>query len=147
METIIESRSSYSTPIWMKFILFVFGCYCIFSAVLDFSFYKIILIIVSFYGIMYKKKIYISSNGITKEVYGILGISKEFLPWEDVKAATFAYKGDMVMVFFERGITGWKLLFKRSDAPLLEEIIKKYAPKAEVDFLGNYIKDSKMQKL
>jgi hypothetical protein len=53
----------------------------------------------------------------------------------------------MVMVFFERGITGWKLLFKRSDAPLLEEIIKKYAPKAEVDFLGNYIKDSKMQKL
>jgi hypothetical protein len=96
---------------------------------------------------MYKKKIYISSDGITKEVYGILGISKEFLPWEDVKAAIFAYKGDMVMVFFERGITGWKLLFKRSDEPLLEEIIKKYAPQAEVDFLGNYTKGSKKQRL
>jgi hypothetical protein len=56
METIIESRSSYSTSKWMKIFLLLFGLYCVYSAFCEFALHKLILAIAAFYGIIYKKK-------------------------------------------------------------------------------------------
>ena len=137
METIIESRSSYSASKWMKVFLLLFGLYCIYSSFSEFAIHKLILAIAAFYGIIYKKRIYVSSEGLVKEVKGILGTSVEFFPWQEVKAVTFSFKGDAMMVFFERGITGWKILFKREEEALLKELLSKYAPKAGIDFIGD----------
>jgi len=137
MEAIIESQSSYSASLKMKVVLFLFGVYCIYSAFSAFEIYKVIVAIVAFYGIVYKKKIYVSSNGLVREVRGVLGTSVEVLPWEDVKGVTIVYKGDSMMAFFEKGITGWKILFKREDEKLLRELLDKHAPDAEVTVVSN----------
>ena len=146
METIIESRSSYSTSKWMKVFLLLFGLYCIYSSFSEFAIHKLILAIAAFYGIIYKKRIYVSSEGLVKEVKGILGTSVEFFPWQEVKAVTFSFKGDAMMVFFERGITGWKILFKREEEALLKELLSKYAPKAGIDFIGDSSPNSREKK-
>ncbi|HOM96992.1 MAG: hypothetical protein WBJ85_01635 [Acetomicrobium sp.] len=146
METIIESRSSYSASKWMKVFLLLFGLYCIYSSFSEFAIHKLILAIAAFYGIIYKKRIYVSSEGLVKEVKGILGTSVEFFPWQEVKAVTFSFKGDAMMVFFERGITGWKILFKREEEALLKELLSKYAPKAGIDFIGDSSPNSREKK-
>ncbi len=146
METIIESRSSYSASKWMKVFLLLFGLYCIYSSFSEFAIHKLILAIAAFYGIIYKKRIYVSSEGLVKEVKGILGTSVEFFPWQEVKAVTFSFKGDAMMVFFERGITGWKILFKREEEALLKELLSKYAPKAGIDFIGDSSSNSREKK-
>jgi len=145
MEAIIESQSSYSASLKMKVVLLVFGIYCIYSAFSAFEIYKIIVAVVAFYGIVYKKRIYVSSNGLVREVRGVLGTSVEVLPWEEIKAATVVYKGALVMVFFEKGITGWKILFKREDERLLSELLCKYAPDAEVTIVSDVRSGSKMK--
>ncbi len=146
METIIESRSSYSASKWMKVFLLLFGLYCIYSSFSEFAIHKLILAIAAFYGIIYKKRIYVSSEGLVKEVKGILGTSVESFPWQEVKAVTFSFKGDAMMVFFERGITGWKILFKREEEALLKELLSKYAPKAGIDFIGDSSSNSREKK-
>jgi len=137
MEAIIESQSGYSASLKMKVVLLVFGIYCIYSAFSAFEIYKIIVAVVAFYGIVYKKRIYVSSNGLVREVRGVLGTSVEVLPWEEIKAATVVYKGDLVMVFFKKGITGWKILFKREDERLLRELLCKYSPDDEVTVVSD----------
>lgn len=146
METIIESRSSYSTSKWMKIFLLLFGLYCIYSAFCEFALHKLILAIAAFYGIIYKKRVYVSPEGLVKEVKGILGTSVEFFPWHEVKAVTFSFKGDAMMVFFERGITGWKILFKREEEALLKELISKYAPEVGIDSMSDFSSNSREKK-
>ena len=51
-----------------------------------------------------------------------------------------------MMVFFERGITGWKILFKREEEALLKELLSKYAPKAGIDFIGDSSPNSREKK-
>jgi hypothetical protein len=130
----------------MKVFLLLFGLYCIYSSFSEFAIHKLILAIAAFYGIIYKKRIYVSSEGLVKEVKGILGTSVEFFPWQEVKAVTFSFKGDAMMVFFERGITGWKILFKREEEALLKELLSKYAPKAGIDFIGDSSPNSREKK-
>ena len=60
-----------------------------------------ILPLLPFMG-LYTKKVYVSPEGLVKEVKGILGTSVEFFPWQEVKAVTFSFKGDAMMVFLKR---------------------------------------------
>ena len=79
METIIESRSSYSASKWMKVFLLLFGLYCIYSSFSEFAIHKLILAIAAFMGLL-QKRVYVSPEGLVKEVKGILGTSVEFFP-------------------------------------------------------------------
>ena len=40
------------------------------------------------------------------------------------------------MAFFERGVTGWKLLFRRDQEEPLRGLIRRKIPQVEVDTVG-----------
>ena len=63
-----------------------------------------------------------------------------------MKAVTFSFKGDAMMVFFERGITGWKILFKREEEALLKELLSKYAPEVGIDSMSDFSSNSRGKK-
>jgi hypothetical protein len=41
-----------------------------------------------------------------------------------------------MMAFFEKDVTGWKVLFNTDDEPRLREILDKYAPDVEIGIVG-----------
>lgn len=82
--------------------------------------------------VRYEKRLYVSESGFVKETHTWFSHHREILLWKDVRSVTLQTKGERLMLFAEQGVTGWKLLFGKGDAPKLKEIIKQYAPKLKV---------------
>lgn len=82
--------------------------------------------------IKYEKRIYISEPGLVKETHTWFSHHRDILLWKDIRSITLQTKGDRLMLFAERDVTGWKLLFGKSDLPRLKEIIRQYAPKLKI---------------
>ena len=81
------------------------------------------------------RRIYLSDEGVVREMRSWGRVSRRILPWEDVRFVTLAFRGDRMMVFFEVDTTGWKVLFSREQENCVRDILDEKIPDVEVNVL------------
>lgn len=133
MEDIVLSRSGTPFPKWMSWLVLVVGLLLVADGMRDFAFHKLFVGACCAYAAGYRKKMYLADEGIVRESGTWFRKGREVLPWDEVKFVTLAFKGKEMMAFFERDITGWKLLFDREQEAEVRKMLARKIPKVEVD--------------
>ncbi len=136
MEELLVSRSVTPFPKWMKWMALLVGILLIGDGMRSFMFHKILVGAVLAYVSGYDKRIVISPDGIVRQTRTWITSSSTLLPWNEIKYVNFAYKGSRMMCFFEKDVTGLKVLFERSDEPEIRRILAKYIPEVETGVVG-----------
>jgi hypothetical protein len=137
MTELLESQSKTPFPKWMKWAAFIVGFLLIVDGIRTFSFYTVLVGAIVLYISGYSKRIYLSDEGIVRETGSWVRKSRSVLGWQDVQYVGLAKRGTRMMAFFEKDITGWKVLFNADDEPKLREILGKYRPEIEIAILEN----------
>lgn len=136
MEELLVSRSAAPFPKWMKWMGLAIGILLVGDGMRSFMFHKILVGAVLGYVSGYDKRIFVSPEGIVRQTRTWVGSHSTLLPWEEIQFVNFAYKGSMMMCFFERGTTGLKVLFDRKDEQELRRILELYIPDVEKGVVG-----------
>jgi len=55
------------------------------------------------------------------------------MKWEEIKFITIMHKHNEAMVFFERDVLGWKVLFEEKQIDGLKKLFKLYIPEIDVN--------------
>jgi hypothetical protein len=86
----------------------------------------------------FKKRIFLSPEGVVRESKSWTGSTSQLLPWKDVAHVTVAFRKNQMMCFFERreGVTGIKVLFDRDQEEAIRNILATYCPTVEVNTLS-----------
>lgn len=94
---------------------------------------NIIIGVASFFALKYQKLNYISPVGVVRETHTWITHHREIMRWEEIKFITIMHKRNEAMVFFERDILGWKVLFEDNQIEPLKALLKKYIPDVDVN--------------
>jgi len=130
MSRIIESP--YGSPFskWFKVASVIVGSAFFVLAFLKFShgnsssvFSYLLVGALCFLFLTHRKRLYLCEEGIVREQSLMSRKHAELFPWNKVKAVSFMFQGDNVIVFFEKGFQGWRLVFSRNDEARLREYI------------------------
>ncbi|WP_156789425.1 hypothetical protein [Aminomonas paucivorans] len=139
----IDSLSGSPMPLWMKVFIGAAGVLLLGTAMRgyltgsgDSLVAKLFVGAACLYALGFDKKMYVADEGIVKETKTWLNRNREVFPWEEVKFVTLAFRGGNMMAFFERGVTGWKLLFRRDQEEPMRALIRRRIPQVEVDTVG-----------
>lgn len=133
MDDVVLSRSGTPFPKWMSWIVIVVGLLLVADGMRTFAFHKLFVGACCAYAAGYKKKMYLSDEGIVRESGTWFHKGREVLPWGEVKFVTLAFRGKEMMAFFERDITGWKVLFGREQEEEVRAMLGRQIPTVEVD--------------
>ena len=79
----------------------------------------------------FHKRAFLAPQGVVRESWSWTGKNVQVLPWERISHITLVYRGDQMMVFFERGLeetTGIRVLFQRAQEETLRRLFKQYIP-------------------
>jgi len=87
----------------------------------------------SFFALKYEKVNYISPLGIVRETHTWITHHREIMKWEEIKFITIMHKHNEAMVFFERDVLGWKILFEEKQIDGLKKLFKLYIPEIDVN--------------
>lgn len=136
MEVLLESQSRTPFPKWMKWIAFAVGFLLVADGMRIFASYKILVGATVLYISGYTKRIYLTEEGIVREIGSWIRRSRSVLRWGEVQYVGLAKRGSKMMAFFEKDITGWKVLFNADDEPRLREILGNYAPDVEIGIIS-----------
>lgn len=136
MEELLVSRSGTPFPKWMKWMGLVAGILLVADGMRGFEFHKILVGAVLAYVAGYDKRIFISPEGVVRETRTWIAARSTLLPWEEIQYVNFAYRGSKMFCFFERGVTGLRVLFERSDEPEIRRILDLYIPDVETSVVG-----------
>lgn|GEM_PF-145905 len=136
-EILLESQSRTPFPRWMKWIAFAVGFLLVADGMRVFAFHKILVGAVVLYISGYTKRIYLTEEGVVREVGSWIRRNHTVLDWNEIQHVGLAKKGSKMMAFFEKDVTGWKVLFNTEDEPRLREILSTFAPNVEVGIVGN----------
>lgn len=94
---------------------------------------NIILGFASFFALKYQKLVYVSPLGMVKETHTWITHHREIMKWEEMQFITFMHKQGATMVFLERDVLGWKVLFEKDQIDDLKKILKQYIPDIEIN--------------
>ena len=94
---------------------------------------NIIIGLGSFFALKYQKLNYVSPVGIVRETHTWVTHHREIMKWEEIKFITIMHKRSEAMLFFERDILGWKVLFDENQVDDLKRLFKKYIPDIDVN--------------
>jgi hypothetical protein len=83
----------------------------------------------------YRKSFTLSSEGIVREQSVFGRRYREVLPWVQVRSVTLAFKGNSMMVLFEKGIKGWRVLFNREEEQSVRSIVLENRPDIKIEVL------------
>jgi len=136
MEELLVSKSGAPFPSWMKWFAFAVGIVLVGDGMRVFMFHKILVGVFVLYVSGYEKRIALTTDGLVRTAGSWFRKSQTTLPWSEITHVAFSYRGKRMMGFFEKEITGWKVLFSRDDEPAVREILKEYIPDVEVESLG-----------
>lgn len=131
----IPSRSGTPFPRWMAWIALAVGLLLMADALRSFSFHKLLVGACCVYVSSYRKRMYLADEGVVRETGGWFGKRQSLIPWSEVTFVTLARRGRQMMAFFERGDSGWKLLFDRTQQEPVEALLREKCPGIEVDVL------------
>ena len=138
MAVLLESRSNTPFPEWMRWLFGFIGIYLLGDALRRFLMVKSLSVQAFFvggvvlYACGYRKRIYLSEEGIVRETRTWVNRNSETLPWAEVAHVTLAFRRKQMMAFFERDILGWKVLFDSDQEARLREVLGQYIPKIEI---------------
>ncbi|MDR1875563.1 MAG: hypothetical protein LBQ90_11210 [Synergistaceae bacterium] len=99
------------------------------------AFPKLIVGAACVYGSLFRKKIYLAPEGIVRETQTPLARNREILPWSEVRHVTLAFRKKDMLVLFEKGTMGWKVLCEREQEQVLRKILGQRLPGVEIDVL------------
>lgn len=136
VQALLESLSGTPFPKWMKCLAIGVGLLLIVDGMRIFAFHKALVGVIVLYIAGYEKRIFLSDEGIVREVKTWVRNNRSILRWEDVKYVGLARRGSRMMAFFEEDVTGWKVLFKSGDESRLREIVERHAPDVEIGVVG-----------
>jgi len=94
--------------------------------------YNVAMGAICIYGISIRRRLYLSEEGVVREIRAWGRRVRRVLPWDDIKFVSLAFRRADMMVFFEIDVTGWKVLFSRDQENLVREILDDYIPDVEV---------------
>ena len=94
---------------------------------------NIILGFASFFALKYQKLVYVSPIGMVKETHTWITHHREVLKWEEIQFITLMNRKSETMVFLERDVLGWKVLFERDQMVDLKKIFRNYIPDIEIN--------------
>ena len=94
---------------------------------------NIILGVASFFALKYQKLVYVSPIGMVKETHTWITHHREVLKWEEIQFITLMNRKSETMVFLERDVLGWKVLFERDQMVDLKKIFRNYIPDIEIN--------------
>jgi hypothetical protein len=138
LSVLLESRSNTPFPEWMRWTFGVIGIYLLgdslrrFLTVKSLSFHAFFVGGAILYACGYRKRIYLSEEGIIRETRTWLNRNREIFSWKELAHVGLAFRRNQMMAFFERDILGWKVLFDRSQEESLRKILEEYAPGIEI---------------
>ncbi len=141
MTVLLESKSNTPFPEWMRWTFGVIGIYLLgdalrrFLTVKSLSAHALFVGAAILYACGYRKRIYLSEEGIVRETRTWMNRNSEVFPWAELGHVGLAFRRDQMMAFFERDVLGWKVLFDRSQEQKLREILKEHAPGIEITTL------------
>lgn len=141
MPVLLESRTKTPFPEWMRWLFFAIGIYLLGDSLRRFLMVRSLTLHAFFVGAAvlyacgYRKRVYLSEEGIVRETRIWVNRNREVFPWNEVAYVSLAFRRKEMMAFFERGILGWKVLFDREQETLLREILKEHCPGIEVNTL------------
>ncbi len=136
MEELLVSRSVTPFPKWMKWMVLIVGILLIGDGMRSFMFHKILVGAVLAYISGYEKRIVLSPEGVVRQTRTWITTHSTTLPWDEVQYVNFAYRGSKMMCFFEKDVTGLKVLFDRDDEPEVRRILELYIPDVETGVVG-----------
>ncbi|AER67118.1 hypothetical protein Tlie_1390 [Thermovirga lienii DSM 17291] len=136
MKELLVSKSGTPFPSWMKWFALAVGIFLVADGMRVFEFHKIFVGVVVAFISGYQKRLYVSSEGLVRENGSWFRKYKTVLPWEEIKHVGLVKRGNRMMAFFERDITGWKVLFDAEDEPKLRAILAEYIPDVEIGEVG-----------
>jgi len=84
------------------------------------------------YASGYRKRVFISEDGLVKETRLWRRTRTTVLSWSEIKHVALARRGSKVMAFFEKDVTGWRVLFNDEDESKLRTILRKHIPEVEI---------------
>lgn len=137
------SSTSKPMPKWFRAMAIVFGCIALHTAYKSFSrdglninvIYNLLGIIL-IYGAGISRKLYLSDEGVVREMHSWGRIVRRVLPWDDIRHVSLAFRGKQMMAFFEVDVSGWKVPFYRDQEDLVREILEDVIPDIQVDTIG-----------
>jgi len=141
LTVLLESKSNTPFPEWMRWTFGVIGIYLLgdalrrFLTVKSLSAHALFVGAAILYACGYRKRIYLSEEGIVRETRTWMNRNSEVFPWAELGHVGLAFRRDQMMAFFERDVLGWKVLFDRSQEQKLREILKEHAPGIEITTL------------
>lgn len=95
--------------------------------------YNLLVGLMAFFVVGYRKLIYVSRGGVVRETSTWLTRHRELLEWSEVRFVTIIYRGNSAMVFLERDSLGWKALFEKDQIPQLKKLFQEYMPEVEIN--------------
>jgi hypothetical protein len=133
MDDVVLSRSGTPFPKWMTWIILAVGLLLIADGMRSFAFHKLFVGVCCAYASGYRKSMFLNHEGVVRESGTWFGKRREVLPWSEVKFVTLAFRKKEMMAFFERDITGWKVLFGREQEAEVRSMLERNIPDIEVD--------------
>jgi hypothetical protein len=70
---------------------------------------------------------------MVKETHTWITHHREVLKWEEIQFITLMNRKSETMVFLERDVLGWKVLFERDQMVDLKKIFRNYIPDIEIN--------------
>lgn len=118
-------------------LLFLFTAYGEFSEAgrTGKLFFDLFIGFICIFGAGISRRIYLSDEGVVREMHSWGRVIRRVLSWEEVGYVTLAFKGNRMMAFFEVDTTGWKILFAKDQEDCVIGILNEKLPDVEVNIL------------
>jgi hypothetical protein len=94
--------------------------------------------LVCVYGAGISRRLYISREGVVREMHSWGRVLRRVLPWDDVNYVSLAFRGNKMMAFFEVDTTGWKVLFSKDQEGAVMKVLDEMIPDVEVEVLERH---------
>ena len=91
--------------------------------------------LICLYGSGLSRRLYLSDTGVVREMRGWGRTARRVLPWSGVQSVSLAFRADKMMVFFETGSMGWKVLFSKDQERDVRDILEQMLPDIEIDVI------------
>ena len=89
--------------------------------------------LICLYGSGLSRRLYLSDAGVVREIRGWGRTARRMLPWSGVQSVSLAFRSDKMMVFFETGVMGWKVLFSKDQERAVRDILEQMLPDIEIN--------------
>ncbi len=132
MGELLVSNSVASFSKWIVWSTFGLGFLLVTRGICIGMFQEVLIGATFMYASGYRKRIFISEDGLVKETRLWRRTRTTVLSWSEIKHVSLARRASKIIAFFEKDVTGWRALFNDEDEPKLRAILQKYIPEVGI---------------